>query len=105
MKIIIGGDVCPINSNEKYFNNNSNLFGDFQKMFNKSDLNIINLEAPITTSSKKILKSGKNIKSPLCTAISLKKSKIDLVSIANNHMGDYSQDGIYDTINYCKKII
>lgn len=102
MKIIIGGDISPINSNENHFNNNSKVFNDFQELFNESDLNIINLEVPLTNSSDKILKSGKNIKGPTFAAKSLKESRIDIVSLANNHMGDFSDEGVIDTINNCK---
>lgn len=101
MKIIIGGDISPINSNENHFNNNSRVFNDFQELFNESDLNIINLEVPLTNSSDKILKSGKNIKGPTFAAKSLKESRIDIVSLANNHMGDFSDEGVIDTINNC----
>ncbi len=102
MKIIIGGDVSPINSNENYFKNNSQIFGELQKVFNESDLNIINLEIPLTESNDRILKSGGNIKGPKFAADSLKKSNVHIVSLANNHIGDFSNVGVVDTLNVCK---
>lgn len=101
MKILIGGDISPINSNKIHFDNNSKVFGEFQKLFDESDLNIVNLEVPLTNSSQKILKSGGSIKGPVFAAKSLKDSKIDVVSLANNHMGDFSEVGVSDTLNAC----
>ncbi|MBV7269249.1 CapA family protein [Winogradskyella luteola] len=102
MKIIIGGDVCPINTNENHFNGNSEVFCDLQNEFNESDLNIINLEVPLTDSSKKILKSGPNIKGAVSAAKSINTSKVHLVSLANNHIGDFSEEGVIDTLEVCE---
>ena len=103
MKILIGGDISPINSNERHFKNNAKIFGEFQELFDKSDLNIVNLEVPLTSSLDKILKSGANIKGPTFAAKSLKASNVNVVSLANNHMGDFSEEGVSETLNSCTK--
>lgn len=103
MKILIGGDVSPINSNKYYFKENSEVFGELQREFEESDLNIVNLEVPLTNSSTKILKSGPNIKAPPFAAKTLKDSKVHLLSLANNHIGDFSKKGVLDTLKICKE--
>lgn len=103
MKIIIGGDICPINTNESHFKNNAMVFGDFQEEFQQSDLNIINLEVPLTNATSKILKSGPNIKGPIFAANSLSLSNVHVVSLANNHIGDFSSQGVVETIEVCSK--
>jgi poly-gamma-glutamate synthesis protein (capsule biosynthesis protein) len=102
MKIIIGGDVSPINTNHDYFKDNCALFGDFQDDFNTSDLNIINLEVPLTDSTVRITKSGANLKGPVFAAKSLRNSNIHVASLANNHMGDFSDNGVVETLEVCK---
>jgi hypothetical protein len=103
MRIIIGGDVCPINSNSPLFHkNNDKLFGDLQQFFDSADMSIVNLEVPLTDKSTKIIKSGENIKGTPETASALKKSGIKAVSLANNHMGDYGEDGVIDTLRHCQ---
>ena len=103
MKIIIGGDVCPINSNSSLFHkDNDILFGDLQQFFNSADISIVNLEVPLTDKSTKIIKSGENIKGAPQAASALKNSGIKAVSLANNHMGDYGEGGVIDTLKHCK---
>ncbi len=104
MKIIIGGDVCPINSNRSLFTrDNDKLFGDLQHVFDSADLSIVNLEVPLTERETKIIKSGANIKGTTDAAATLKKSGIKAVSLANNHIGDYGDGGVTDTLDNCKK--
>lgn len=67
-------------------------------------MNIVNLEAPVTNSESKILKTGPNIKSNRdSTANVLKALKIDLVTLANNHVLDYDEKGVEDTLAFCKQ--
>ena len=55
MKIIIGGDIVPINSNLSLFADESqSLFGDVQTHFDQADLSIVNLEVPLTNSENQI---------------------------------------------------
>lgn len=101
MKIIIGGDICPININENHFKNNQEVFCDLQNEFKQSDLNIVNLEVPLTDATSRILKSGPNIKGPVFAAKSLNLSNVHVVSLANNHIGDFSSKGVLETIDVC----
>lgn len=105
MKILIGGDVCPINSNELLFSSQSkNVFGSFQELFEDADISIINLEVPLTSSDIKIMKSGGNIKGKPESIMGLQRAGIDVISLANNHLGDYGEKGVLDTLELLKRV-
>lgn len=105
MKILIGGDVCPINSNESLFSlGNENVFGEFQQLFHDADISIINLEVPLTYSENKILKSGANLKGKPSSIKCFKSAGVNVLSIANNHLGDYGVEGVLDTLLLAKNI-
>jgi len=81
----------------------SNIDDNIVSLFKNSDLNIVNLEAPITNSKKKIDKTGPNIKShEQSTKDVLDKLNIDIVTLANNHILDYDEQGVSDTLSFCK---
>lgn len=74
-------------------------------LFNRADYRIVNLEAPITAKNKlnKILKTGPHLHSTKETVIpSLIRLKIDLVTLANNHIMDYGGSGLEDTLTCLK---
>lgn len=98
MEILITGDFCPINRAEKALLNNQVLDDKIQNIFNKVDLNITNLECPLTESNKSIKKSGPSLKAKPSMGAILKKFNINLVTLANNHILDYGSEGLLDTI-------
>lgn len=105
-KILIGADFVPTESNRDLFINNSaeELFGTvLLQELNKADLTVFNLEAPITEAKEKLFKvGGPNLKVyPECINI-LRGLKPLLLSGANNHIFDYKDEGIRNTLNYLK---
>ena len=58
MKILITGDLVI---NREY--SKSNISDAVISLFSESDLNIVNLEAPVTNSTSEILKTGPHLKS------------------------------------------
>ncbi len=97
MKILITGDFVL---SSEYFNNY--IDKEVISLFKKSDLNIVNLEAPVTISNSKIDKTGPNIKShEESTKNILNKLNIDIVTLANNHILDYDKQGVADTLSFC----
>lgn len=106
IRILISGDFCPIGRNDKLLTDDKyeQLFNGFENISNTVDFSIVNLECPITSSTKKIIKSGPNIKSENINAFkALKFSGFDLLCLANNHIQDYSEEGVMDTINLAKQ--
>lgn len=99
MKILITGDLVI---NHPY--NTSNLDQSIIDLFTKSDLNIVNLEAPITKSSSKIIKTGPHLKADKNSTLQVLKSlEVDVVTLANNHVLDYDEQGVSDTLQFCKE--
>ena len=75
------------------------------KLLSDSDLNVVNLESPLTNASddNRILKTGPNLKASPDTIGVLEVLKTNLVTLANNHIYDYGAPGLSDTLELCKK--
>ena len=103
-QIIIGADVVPTASNVDCFieGDSKSIIGtgliDF--LGNSSYL-ICNLETPLCDHKSPIEKVGPNFASPTSAANGLKSIKINLVSLANNHINDQGENGIIET---CKAL-
>src|SRR5690625_2029581 len=100
MKLLITGDLVVSSAYDA-----STQFGsEIVDFFNGANINMINLEAPVTNSESKILKTGPNLKShEESTLQALNKLKISVASLANNHILDYGAQGVSDTIQFCQK--
>lgn len=99
MKLLVAGDLAITNQYSSY-----NIGDKIKKLFKSSNHNIVNLEAPVTNSSHKILKTGPHLKSSSESTLNvLKELNIDIVTLANNHILDYDQAGLKDTLNFCDK--
>jgi len=97
MDILIAGDVV-IDTNYDI----KLLDSDLVELFGKSDLNIVNLEAPVTESVKKIAKTGPCLKSDYTSTLEfLRALNVNIVSLANNHILDFGDNGLRDTIQFC----
>jgi len=97
MNLLISGDFCITpDFLEK------NLFDpSVVELFNQSDYNIVNLECPITqdNANNKILKTGPHLCTDERICCHLKKININAVTLANNHLLDYGEKGLCDTLN------
>ena len=116
VKITFGGDVClsspqrkPNGFNFEYIlqqteqNHGKNQMHKycFEKMdpiFHGSDIIMVNLECPITDSNK-ILPKQFNFKANPDYANILTEAGINIVTLANNHVYDFSSEGLEDTID------
>lgn len=100
MKILITGDLVI---NQSY-DASDKIDQSIIDLFAKSDCNIVNLEAPVTDSESKILKTGPHLKSDKKHTLSvLKILNISIATLANNHIRDYDDEGVLDTIDFCKE--
>ena len=104
IKLLIGGDVCPINRNMPYFmaGNARAIFNDLLDEFNRADLSIVNLECPLVDRDSPIVKAGPNLRAPVGCVVGLKQAKIDVVNLANNHIMDHGPNGLLSTLKSCK---
>jgi len=100
INLIISGDFAPLVPTEKISGDH---FADLLQILKCSDLHITNLECPLTYSENKIEKSGPGIKSDPASVSLLVQSNVKLACLANNHIFDYGEKGIIDTLEVLKK--
>ena len=104
VNIFITGDFAPrMRVNEVLKN------GDYQLLFNDTlplikdaDIAITNLESPLLENGMPRAKTGPNLKAPIKSIEALKYAGFDMVTLANNHMMDYGQEGLFSTIKACE---
>ncbi len=73
------------------------VWGNTIPLLNQADLRIINLETTLTKSTNKVPKVF-NFKSDPQHVASLKEANISVVSLANNHIKDFGNEGLVETI-------
>lgn len=105
IKIGFTGDFCPWRRvEEAYFSNNwKPLFETVQPFFVANDLNVLDLECPLTTGKNQIRKTGPHIKSNPETVEILNYLNCKVVATANNHFKDYEAEGMNETYQSLKK--
>jgi poly-gamma-glutamate synthesis protein (capsule biosynthesis protein) len=107
ININIAGDLYLGRGIESIARNNPKiLFQDeLLQLFSDSDFNVINLESPLTNAGveHKILKDGPNLAASPETIGVLDLLKINLVTLANNHIYDYGDNGLIDTLELCAR--
>lgn len=107
IKLNIAGDLFLGESIEPIATKNPESLFDTKviQLFSGSDFNIVNLESPLTNASgeHQILKTGPSLKASPDAMGALDVLKINLVTLANNHIYDYGDQGLSDTLELCKK--
>lgn len=106
-RILIAGDVYPSGIYEKIFTSSIDhireFWNDIYPLTLSHDLNILNLECPLTKRGKPIIKSGPHlVAKPECVD-GLREGGFSLFSLANNHILDMGTDGILDTLQICRE--
>lgn len=105
--ILIAGDFCPRDRVSDLINKGqtAGILQDAENAIHNVDYAIVNLESPVANESNTpILKCGPNL---MCTSKSLcflKKTGFNMVTLANNHIKDYGEEGIRNTIQCCKEL-
>lgn len=100
MKINIAGDFNLENRVSIQIDKGvSILEDDFAQFWFAADYRIANLESPITRSKNSIRKVGRHIKGELTNPQNLKQVGVNFFSLANNHIMDYSIEGLHETID------
>lgn len=101
-KIIIGGDLVPTKSNWKLFaeGNIDELIGEGLKaLLGSADYTVFNLEVPLTEQESPIEKCGPNLIAPTETISGLKAINPHFFTLANNHILDQGEQGLYSTMD------
>ena len=107
MKILIGADLVPTDSNIELFatGNVEELVGrDLLHMLNNSEnYNVFNLEVPLCDTAAPISKCGPNLIAPTRTVVGYNALSVDLLTLANNHILDQDQQGLKSTQKVLEK--
>ncbi|MCR5249794.1 MAG: CapA family protein [Lachnospiraceae bacterium] len=101
MKIVIAGDTLPkkINMHEYEEGNAELIFGkELMERFASADYSIVNLEGSFTDGEEPIEKSGGHLKGSKKAFAAVKALGVKCASLANNHICDYGDRGVLDTI-------
>ena len=101
-KILIVGDLFPVNSNLERFSNGDveGLFDEkIRELFSEADYRICNLEGALTNSLERCEKTGPVITAPTSVIEVYKKLGIDCCMLANNHITDAGHQGVIDTMS------
>lgn len=102
MRLIITGDVSPTAQVMPFFEQGDmdTLFGAVPSAFEGADRVIVNLECALTTADTPIRKIGPNLKaSPACARV-LRAIGVTDCALSNNHILDYGDQGLEDTLRH-----
>ena len=97
MKILICGDLIVYDNKIK---NKENIFGEFRKVIEGSDISIYNQEFPLTDSNDgySVKKYGLLAKTNPGISSIIGEAGFNYASLANNHIFNYGISGLLDTI-------
>ena len=101
INLLIGGDLVPTQSNASYFMDGSveNIFPqDVMRLFEEADLFAFNLETPLAEKRTPIEKEGPCFFTWTKCVEGIKKMHPSVVTLANNHILDQGEEGLYSTM-------
>ena len=100
MKLIFTGDINFRGLEGVDYEKCREIISEVKPYFEKCDFSIVNLETPLADKEKHIpiYKSGPNLISSPENIVFLKALGIDATSLANNHIGDYGEGAVSDTL-------
>jgi poly-gamma-glutamate capsule biosynthesis protein CapA/YwtB (metallophosphatase superfamily) len=99
-QVLIAGDLCPIGRPEPLLAQGCavDVFGDSLELFERADLSIVNLEAPLCKAESPIEKCGPNLRAVPGVAGGLAAASVDIACLANNHIMDHGPSGLDETL-------
>jgi poly-gamma-glutamate capsule biosynthesis protein CapA/YwtB (metallophosphatase superfamily) len=105
IKLLFTGDFCPHHRIEALSGKSdyAAIFNDFIDVFEGNDLNVTDIECPLTHSAKRIAKTGPHQFAAPHNIEILKYAGIGLATMANNHIMDCDAEGAEDTLNVCRE--
>jgi hypothetical protein len=98
------GDFAPNNSllNEINSLNNIDYFSSLLPYLENADLNVTNLECPIINKESKASKYGPSLGTDDRAIKLLQQGNFHLVTLANNHLMDHGDEGLFSTLEKLK---
>lgn len=99
MTITIAGDFATTYRGLNAIEREDAFSEEIVALLKNSDLSIVNLESPVAEGEcKPIEKVGPNLKTNRTAIEYLRKSGVDVVTLANNHFFDYGEEGVRQTV-------
>lgn len=101
MQVFIGADIVPTRSNASLFANgdlDSLLGSELLQLLRQADLNIFNLEVPLTDCAAPIPKCGPCLIAGTKTVSAYQKMPAHFLTLANNHILDQGAQGLASTM-------
>lgn len=100
MKLIFTGDINFRGIDGLDIEKCREIVSEVKPYFEKCDFSIVNLETPLADKEKysPIYKSGPNLISSPENIAFLKALGVDACTLANNHIGDYGEGAVLDTV-------
>lgn len=102
INLLVAGDFCPIGRFEPLVSKEEperrRAVGEVAALAETADCFIVNLECPLTDSGTLIEKAGSRIKADPSAVRFLKDLRVDLVVMANNHILDFGEEGLTETL-------
>lgn len=98
--LLICGDVCPLRHYEEKLLQGKPIMTDrLARLFRRHDFTLVNLEAPLCAPELPTLSPGGfGLRCSPAIARSLKKIGIQAAGLANNHILDYRDEGLFRTL-------
>lgn len=102
MRIGFTGDVMIGRLVNEYLDSADDIWGNMLPIMQSTDLNLINLEAALTHHTQEVPKVF-NFKADPEKVRVLKQARVDVVNLANNHVLDYGEVGLLETLDTLKE--
>ncbi len=105
LTLLFAGDFCPTARTVAQIRQQQDkkIFGDVLEELRQKDLSFVNLECALTTRKSGIAKSGPCLKGPAATTRALRLAGFDIAGLANNHIADFGDRAIADTLKTLKQ--
>jgi poly-gamma-glutamate capsule biosynthesis protein CapA/YwtB (metallophosphatase superfamily) len=105
ISILFAGDFAPCRRFESLvLGKGPEIFGNLQKDIAGADLSFLNLETPLCIKGKPVEKTGPNLKAHPDCIKAVKDAGFEVVGLANNHIMDFGNEGLEETIRSCKSV-
>lgn len=91
--LIFGGDIAPLRDNP------ANMFGELAPTIRGADLAVANLEFALSDRGQPLRGKIYPHKGPASTLSALVEVRFDAFNLANNHMLDYGEEPLLDTLD------
>jgi len=102
ISIIIGADLAPRKTNHSLFSEGlvDQLVDEkLLQILKSADYRIFNLESPLTDNISPISKDGPCLAAPASSIRGIKQLNPSILTLANNHIMDQGEQGLFDTMN------